>query len=57
MALLGSALKHVLIMGGRDGMAAREILKWPMVEHIDLVEIDLEITRTPFLSGAHYTHQ
>ncbi len=45
MAMPGAAPKRVLIMGGGDGMAAREILKWETVEHIDLVDIDPEITR------------
>ena len=35
----------VLILGGGDGLAAREILKYPEVEKIVLVDIDPEITR------------
>ncbi len=33
-------VKRVLIIGGGDGGTAREVLKYPSVEHIDLVEID-----------------
>jgi spermidine synthase len=31
---------NVLIMGGGDGLAAREVLKYPEVEHVTLVELD-----------------
>ena len=36
--------KNVLILGGGDGMAVREILKYPEVERITLVDIDPVIT-------------
>ncbi|KAA3616009.1 MAG: polyamine aminopropyltransferase [Calditrichaeota bacterium] len=36
--------KNVLILGGGDGFAVREILKYPAVEKIDLVDIDPAIT-------------
>ncbi|MBS1508307.1 MAG: polyamine aminopropyltransferase [Bacteroidetes bacterium] len=36
--------KHVLILGGGDGMAAREILKYPSVTSIKLVDLDRAIT-------------
>lgn len=36
--------KHVLILGGGDGLAAREVLKYPDVETIHLVDIDPEMT-------------
>ena len=36
---------NVLILGGGDGMAAREIFKWKDVEKIDLVDIDPDITK------------
>ena len=39
------APKHVLVLGGGDGMATREILKYPSVEHITLVELDPRMTR------------
>lgn len=32
--------KRVLIIGGGDGGTAREVLKHPSVEHVDMVEID-----------------
>ena len=37
--------KRVLILGGGDGLAAREILKYPMVEHITLVDLDEGMTK------------
>lgn len=37
--------KNVLILGGGDGLAAREILKHPDVELIHLVDIDPEMVR------------
>ncbi|GAA5506053.1 polyamine aminopropyltransferase [Novipirellula caenicola] len=36
--------KHVLVLGGGDGLAVREILKYPSVETVTLVDIDPEIT-------------
>jgi spermidine synthase len=33
------------VLGGGDGMAAREILKRPDVEHVTLVDLDAEMTR------------
>lgn len=41
----GPAPRSVLVLGGGDGLAVREILKWPSVERIDLVDIDPEMTR------------
>ncbi len=43
MAAQGAA-KRVLVLGGGDGMAAREILKYPSVEHVTLVELDPRMT-------------
>ncbi len=37
--------RDILILGGGDGMAAREILKYPEVRSIDVVDIDPEMTR------------
>ena len=37
--------KDVLILGGGDGCAAREILKYPHVNNITLVDLDPEMTR------------
>ncbi len=39
------AARRVLILGGGDGMVAREVLKHAHIEHIDLVDLDPEITR------------
>jgi spermidine synthase len=38
------APKNVVVLGGGDGMAVREILKYPGVEHITLVELDPAMT-------------
>ena len=37
--------KRVLILGGGDGMAAREVLKYPHVESVTLVDLDPAMTR------------
>lgn len=37
--------KHVLVMGGGDGLALREILKYPSVETITLVDLDPAVTQ------------
>jgi len=46
--------QHVLVLGGGDGLAVRELLKYPSVETITLVDLDPEMTqlfsRSPFLS-------
>ena len=39
------APKRVLVLGGGDGLAVREILKHPAVEQVTLVELDPHITR------------
>lgn len=44
MAAHGSP-RQVLVLGGGDGMAAREILKYPGVEQVTLVDLDPHITR------------
>lgn len=36
--------RNVLVLGGGDGMAVREILKYPSVEKITLVDLDQAIT-------------
>jgi spermidine synthase len=36
--------KQVLVLGGGDGMAVREILKYPGVEAIRLVDLDADVT-------------
>ena len=40
-----AAPKKVAVLGGGDGMAVREILKYPGVESITLVELDPNMTR------------
>ena len=43
-----SALPHatrVLVLGGGDGLAVREILKHPNVEHVTLVDLDPAMTK------------
>ncbi len=35
---------RVLVLGGGDGLAAEEILKYDDVEHIDIVELDDQVT-------------
>jgi len=37
--------RHVLVLGGGDGLAVREILKYPAVESVTLVDLDPEMTR------------
>lgn len=37
--------RDVLILGGGDGLAAREILKYPSVQNITLVDLDATMTR------------
>ena len=42
---LAPGAKRVLVLGGGDGLAAREILKYPDVSEIVLVDLDPAITR------------
>ncbi|MGI9132436.1 MAG: polyamine aminopropyltransferase [Rhodoferax sp.] len=44
MAAFG-APRRVAVLGGGDGMAVREILKYPSVESVTLVELDPHMTR------------
>ena len=37
--------KHVLILGGGDGLALREVLKYDSVDTVTLVDLDPEMTR------------
>lgn len=37
--------RSVLVLGGGDGLAVREVLKYPDVERIDVVDIDPAMTR------------
>ena len=41
---LAASRKRVLIIGGGDGLSAREVLKYAEVEQIDLVDIDRAVT-------------
>lgn len=47
------APKKVLVLGGGDGMAVREVLRYPTVEQVTLVELDPQMTalfaHTPLL--------
>lgn len=38
-------VREVLILGGGDGLAAREVLKYPQVERVVLVDLDPSMTR------------
>ncbi len=40
----GGAPRNVAVLGGGDGMAVREILRYPGVEHVTLVELDPAMT-------------
>ncbi|MCB0835457.1 MAG: polyamine aminopropyltransferase [Bacteroidetes bacterium] len=42
--LLAQSRENILILGGGDGLAAREVLKYPEVKKIDLVDLDPAIT-------------
>lgn len=44
LAFIPSA-RRVLVLGGGDGLALREILKYPQVESVTLVDLDPEMTR------------
>ncbi len=37
--------RHVLVLGGGDGLAVREILRYPGVSSVTLVDLDPEMTR------------
>ncbi len=40
--------KRVLVLGGGDGLALREILKYPTVEYVQLVDLDPEMTKISY---------
>jgi spermidine synthase len=42
--MLANNPRRVLVLGGGDGLALREILKHPSVEHVTLVDLDPEMT-------------
>ncbi|MDA8352561.1 MAG: polyamine aminopropyltransferase [Firmicutes bacterium] len=37
--------KHILVLGGGDGLVVRELLKYPDIDKITLVELDPAVTR------------
>ncbi|HSI85121.1 MAG: polyamine aminopropyltransferase [Candidatus Methylacidiphilales bacterium] len=41
----GPVVRHVLVLGGGDGLAIREILRFPQVEHVTLVDLDPAMTQ------------
>ena len=43
--LLSNNPRRVLVLGGGDGLAVREILKYPSVERVTVVDLDPEMTR------------
>ena len=43
--LLANNPKRVLVLGGGDGLALREVLKYPSVELVTLVDLDPEMTK------------
>jgi spermidine synthase len=43
-AMAWGARRHVLILGGGDGLALREVLKYPDVERVTLVDLDPKMT-------------
>lgn len=49
------APRRVLVLGGADGGAAREVLKWRSVEQVALVDIDGQVVEAcrEFLPGIH----
>lgn len=53
--LLANNPKRVLVLGGGDGLALREVLKYPSVEKVTLVDLDPDMTnlssRFPLLAN------
>jgi spermidine synthase len=41
---VSASKEHILVLGGGDGAAVREVLKYPEVEHITLVDLDPAMT-------------
>lgn len=44
MMAYGKPPRNILVLGGGDGLAVREILKYPSVEHVTLVDLDPAMT-------------
>ena len=51
---MAARAERILILGGGDGLAAREVLKYPQVQSLTLVDLDAEMTQT-FASSATLT--
>jgi spermidine synthase len=49
------APRNVLIIGGGDGGILREVLKYPVVKHVDVAELDEEVVlfSRKYLAGMH----
>jgi spermidine synthase len=43
--LLAGNPRRVLVLGGGDGLALREVLKYPSIEQVTLVDLDADMTR------------
>ena len=43
--MLANSPRRVLVLGGGDGLALREILKYPSVQSVTLVDLDPDMTR------------
>ncbi|PRQ03232.1 polyamine aminopropyltransferase [Enhygromyxa salina] len=43
--LASGPARRVLVLGGGDGLAVRELLRYPGVDRVDLVDLDPEMTR------------
>ena len=52
------AARQVLVLGGGDGLAVREILRYPNIEHVTLVDLDPAMTglfsRNPELTALNH---
>lgn len=44
VAALGHDPKNVLVLGGGDGLALRELLRYPAIEHVLLIDLDSAVT-------------
>ena len=51
---MAASAERILILGGGDGLAAREVLKYPQVQSLTLVDLDAEMTQT-FATSATLT--
>jgi spermidine synthase len=50
-----SNVSNVLVLGGGDGMAVREILKYPNVKNITLIDLDKSVTEM-FIQNSSLSH-